>query len=86
MGSIKTTYWLIALSVIFIVILMSETYPTNNALSDAVIKVGALWIVALIVLPIQWLYEKIFDGKGSYLKQYNYMLSCIFLLVFISWF
>ncbi len=86
MGSIKTTYWLIALSLVFIIILMSETYPADNALSDAAIKVGALWMVTLIVLPIQWLYGKIFDSKGSYLKQYNYMLSFMFLLVFISWF
>ncbi len=82
---LRPTYILILLSLAYVLLYYFTIHSPANTLAYALGRGLLIWIVAGVVVGIQWSYCTLFKKKGEYLKQLNWMAIVMIVVSLILW-
>ena len=83
--AVRTTYALVGLSVVYVLLFYFTVDMPNNSFGYALGRGLFIWIVAGIVVAVRWLYCKAFKKQGDYLKQLNWSALVMIVLSIVLW-
>ena len=87
MPSIKMTYILLILSIVYVFLFYFTIEPPENtqAFGYAIGRALFIWLVAGLIVSIKWIYCKLFKKQGDYLAQFNWTATVMTVLSIILW-